>query len=79
MPDTKPTAPPKPAGPNKDAIDMLKAVSKRAQEANAKKKTTEPPPPESLPENWGVGDLVRVGASRLKRAVYGPPAPEEKK
>ena len=77
---TQPTTPPKPAGPTRDAVDLLKAVSKRAQDATAKKKTaTEPPPPESLPENWGVGDLVRVGASRLKRAVYGPPQSDAKK
>lgn len=76
MPDTKPTGapvPPKPA--SKDAAKILTEVSKRAQAEQAKKKKTQPPVDE-LPENWGIGDLVRVGTSRLKRAVYGP---EEKK
>lgn len=77
MPDQKPEPKKKTPGPSKEAIDILKGVSKKAAETKAKQ-TPKTPPPDSLPDNWGLGDLVRVGKSRLKRAIYGPPKDGEK-
>jgi len=76
---TEPKKKPTP-GPSREAVEILKGVSKRAAESQAKKKPapSTPAPPETLPDNWGLGDLVRVGKSRLKRAVYGPPKEGEK-
>lgn len=62
-----------------EGLEILKRVSRENAEAAKKNRPkNEPPPPDTLPENWGVGDLVRVGVSRFKRAVYGPPQPETK-
>jgi hypothetical protein len=78
MQPAKPNTPnPPPAKkPAPDAVKMLSEVAKRAQAEQNKKKNT--PPPDELPENWGVSDLVRVGKSRLKRAFYGPESDEKK-
>lgn len=80
-PKPKPAAPPAPPVPTRQAIDLLKGVHRTAQEAATKKKTAAGPKadtgPETLPANWGLGDLVRVGKSRLTRAIYGPPAEEK--
>lgn len=51
---------------------------KALQEAARKKQPPPAPPADELPENPGVSDYVRVGVSRVKRAVFGPP-PQPKK
>lgn len=56
----------------------VKALQEIAKREAAKPKEPEPPPPDELPENPGISDYVRVGTSRLKRAVFGPPKPPKK-
>jgi hypothetical protein len=61
--------------PTRKAVDMLMKVASDAKKSEPKPAV---PPPDTLPEDWGLADLVRVGKSRLKRAIYGPPQPEKK-
>jgi hypothetical protein len=60
----------KPLSPINRAAQVLQ---EQARKYPGKKKAEEKEAPESLPDNWGIGDLVRVGKSRLSHAVYGPP------
>lgn len=64
---------PAPKGPSRKAVDTLQRLAEKSKKASPPKT----PPPDELPEDWGLADLVRVGKSRLKRAIYGPPKPEK--
>jgi hypothetical protein len=63
---------------DKPALSPINRAAQILQEqarkhSTTKKKADEPEAPEGLPDNWGIGDLVRVGKSRLSHAVFGPP------
>ena len=72
MPTDKKKQPQATPGPNRASIDALMKVVKDSQKSAPPKKA---PEGESLPDNWGVGDLVRVGKNRLSHAIWGPPKP----